>query len=59
MRPTGIVLIALYHFLAPAFLLCVARALGVGGSVLSAMFAAGTGFPFGAMASLSVRSEPP
>lgn len=40
MRPTGIVLIALYHFLAAAFLVIVAIALGVGGSVLGAMFSA-------------------
>jgi hypothetical protein len=34
MRPTGIVLIALYHFIAAAFLVIVAIALGVGGTVL-------------------------
>jgi len=41
MRPTGIVLIALYHYLAAAFLVMLAIALAVGGSVLGAMFAAG------------------
>ena len=45
MRPTGIVLIAIYHFLAAAFLVCLAIALGVGGSVLGAMFAAGHSVP--------------
>jgi len=43
MRPTGIVLIAIYHFLAAAFLVFLAIALGVGGSVLAAMFGAGHG----------------
>ncbi len=37
MRPTEIVLIAIYHFLAAAFLICVAIALAVGGSVVGAM----------------------
>src|SRR5271167_226109 len=41
MRPTGIALIAIYHFLAAAFLVFLAIALGVGGSVLGAMFGAG------------------
>ena len=41
MRPTGIVLIAVYHFLAAAFLVLLAITLAVGGSVLGAMFAAG------------------
>lgn len=45
MRPTGIVLIAIYHFLAAAFLVCLAIALGVGGSVLAAMLGAGLGIP--------------
>ena len=49
MRPTGITLIAVYHFLAAAFLVLVAIARGVGGSVLSAMFAAGNSIPFGSM----------
>jgi len=47
MRPTGIVLIALYHFLAAAFLVFLAVALAVGGSVLGAMFAAGKSIPLG------------
>ena len=49
MRPTGIVLIAIYHFLAAAFLVCLAIALGVGGSVLGAMFAAGNRVPLSGM----------
>ncbi len=49
MRPTGIVLIAIYHFLTAAFLVCLAIALAVGGSVLGAMFAAGNSFPLGGM----------
>ncbi len=49
MRPTGITLIALYHFLSAAFLVCVAFALAIGGSVLGAMFAAGKSIPFGGM----------
>jgi hypothetical protein len=49
MRPTGIVLIAIYHFLAAAFLVCLAIALGVGGSVLGAMFAAGNSVPLSGM----------
>lgn len=49
MRPTGIVLIAIYHFLAAAFLVFLAIALGVGGSVLAAMFNSGRSVPFGGM----------
>lgn len=49
MRSTGIVLIAIYHFLTAAFLVCLAIALAVGGSVLGAMFAAGNSFPLGGM----------
>ncbi|MGB8771588.1 MAG: hypothetical protein WCC92_18395 [Candidatus Korobacteraceae bacterium] len=49
MRPTGIVLIAIYHFLAAAFLVFAAIALAVGGSVLGAMFAAGKSIPLGGM----------
>ena len=41
MRPTGIVLIAIYHFLAAAFLGLIAITLAVGGTVLGAMFSAG------------------
>jgi hypothetical protein len=49
MRPTGIVLIAIYHFLAVAFLMLLAIALGVGGSVLGALIGAGRNVPFGGM----------
>ena len=49
MRPTGIVLIAIYHYLAAAFLVCVAIALGVGGSVLGALIGAGQSVPLGGM----------
>lgn len=49
MRPTGIVLIAVYHFLAAAFLVCLAIALGAGGSVLAAMFGAGRSSLLGGM----------
>ena len=38
MRPTGVVLIAIYHFIGAAFLLLLAVSLVVGGSVLGAMF---------------------
>lgn len=38
MRPTGVVLIALYHFLGAFLLLLLALALLLGGSVLGAMF---------------------
>ena len=41
MRPTGIVLIALYHFVSALFLVLLAVSLVVGGSVLGAMFGAG------------------
>lgn len=49
MRPTGIVLIAIYHYLSAAFLGMVAIALAVGGTVLGAMFSAGSGVPFAGM----------
>ena len=49
MRPTGIVLIAIYHFLAAAFLVLIAITLAVGGTVLGAMFSAGYGNPLGGM----------
>lgn len=49
MRPTGIVLIAIYHFLTATFLVCVAIGLAIGGSVLGAMFAAGKSIPLGGM----------
>ncbi len=41
MRPTGIVLIALYHLISALFLVFLAVSLVVGGSVLGAMFGAG------------------
>jgi hypothetical protein len=40
MRPTGIVLIALYHFVSAGFLVFLAVSLAIGGSVLGAMFGA-------------------
>jgi hypothetical protein len=49
MRPTGIVLIALYHFLAAAFLVIVAIALGVGGTMLGSMFSTDYSKLFGGM----------
>jgi hypothetical protein len=49
MRPTGIILIAIYHFLAAAFLVFLAIALGVGGSVLAGMFGAGRSGLLGGM----------
>jgi len=45
MRPTGIVLIALYHFLSAVFLVLLALSLVIGGSILGAMFAAGNHGP--------------
>src|SRR5271167_5463 len=47
--PTGIVMIALYHFLSAAFLLILASALAVGGGILAAMFGAGSKSPLSAM----------
>jgi hypothetical protein len=41
MRPTGVVLIALYHLISALFLVFLAVSLVVGGSVLGAMFGAG------------------
>jgi hypothetical protein len=41
MRPTGIILIALYHFVSALFLVLLAVSLTIGGSVLGAMFGAG------------------
>ncbi len=49
MRPTGIVLIAIYHFLAAAFLGLIAITLAVGGTILGAMFSAGYGNLLGGM----------
>lgn len=40
MRPTGVVLIALYHFLSAVFLVLFAISLAVGGSILAGMFGA-------------------
>jgi len=40
MRPTGVVLIALYHFLSALFLVLFATFLVVGGTVLAGMFGA-------------------
>jgi hypothetical protein len=42
MRPAGVVLIAIYHFLSAACLVLIAIALMVGGSVLGALVGAGT-----------------
>lgn len=41
MRPTGVVLIAIYHFLSAIFLVFLAIFLVVGGSVLGTMFGMG------------------
>lgn len=41
MRPTGVVLIALYHFLSALFLVLFAISLMVGGSILGAIFGGG------------------
>jgi len=49
MRPTGVVLIAVYHFLIAIFLIFLAVALGLGGTVLGAMFAAGHESPLGGL----------
>jgi hypothetical protein len=42
MRPAGVVLIAIYHFVGAALLVLVAIGLMVGGSVLGALFGAGS-----------------
>lgn len=47
MRPTGVILIAVYHFLAALLLIFLGIALAVGGTVLGAMFAAGHESPLG------------
>jgi len=49
MRPMGVVLIAIYHFLAAAFLVLLAITLGVGSSVLGALLGAGRNIPFGGL----------
>jgi hypothetical protein len=41
MRPTGVVLIAIYHFLSALFLMCFGVALVVGGNLLAMMFGRG------------------
>ncbi len=45
MRPMGVVLISLYHFLAATFLSILAIALTVGGSFLGAMFSGSNNSP--------------
>jgi len=47
MRPTGVTLIAIYHYLGAAFLVMAAMALVVGGTFLGAMFGRGAGMPMG------------
>ena len=49
MRPTGIVLIAIYHFISAAFLVMLAITLAVGGSLLGAMFSGFRGSMIGGM----------
>ena len=49
MRPTGIVLIAIYHFLAAALLVLAAIALMAGGSLLGGFIGAGRSSPIGGM----------
>jgi len=49
MRPTGIVMIAVYHFLSAAFLVILASALAVGGGILGATFAMGLGLFVGVL----------
>ena len=46
MRPTGVVLIALYHFLGALFLVLLALSLVIGGSILGSMFGSGNQGPF-------------
>jgi hypothetical protein len=49
MRPTGVVLIAIYHFLSALGLILFTISLAVGGTVLGAMFAAGHDSPLGGL----------
>ncbi len=49
MRPTGIILIALYHLVSALFLVSLAVSLAIGGSVLGAMFGAGHGSAAGGL----------
>ena len=46
MRPAGVVLIALYHFLSALFLVLLAFSLLVGGTVLAAIFGGREGMPW-------------
>lgn len=47
MRPTGVVLIAIYHFLGAVLLLVIGVGLVVGGTVFGAMFGRVAGMPGG------------
>jgi hypothetical protein len=49
MRPTGVVLLAIYHFLSALFLVLFAIFLAVGGTVLGALFASGHDSPLGGL----------
>jgi hypothetical protein len=49
MRPAGVVLIAIYHFLSALFLVLFAVFLAVGGTVLGAMFASTHDSPLGGL----------
>ncbi len=49
MRPTGVVLIAIYHFLSALFLALLALSLVVGGTVLGAMFGGAHESPLGGL----------
>jgi len=53
MRPTGVALIAVYHFLSALFLVFFAIALAVGGSVLGAVFGGAKDSPLADLASAS------
>lgn len=47
MRPTGVTLIAIYHYLGAVILALLALAMVVGGTFLGAMFGRGAGMPMG------------
>lgn len=47
MRPTGVVLVALYYFVGALFLACVAAGMLLGGSFLGALFGRAAGIPSG------------
>ncbi|MGA2371420.1 MAG: hypothetical protein ACLPPV_14245 [Candidatus Korobacteraceae bacterium] len=49
MRPTGVVLIAVYHFLSALFLALFATTLAVGGTVLGTVFAGGSNSRLGGL----------